>query len=110
LLAIVSEKLERASTPEATPQLQSTPGYSDFMDWNQITELPWFWVPIEQLSRSLCLAGDWCPCCWPFYPSVWRMFYRRVGGAVLRHHYSRPYAAILTILITAQRRAYTGGV
>jgi urea transport system permease protein len=31
-------KLE-ASTPEAT-KIQSTPGIPDFMDWNQITELP----------------------------------------------------------------------
>ena len=34
-------KLE-ASTPEAT-KIQSTPGIPDFMDWNQITALPWFW-------------------------------------------------------------------
>lgn len=33
-------KLE-ASTPEAT-SIQSTPGIPDFMDWNQITELPFF--------------------------------------------------------------------
>ena len=36
-------KLE-ASSPENTT-IQSTPGIPDFMDWNQITELPLFWVP-----------------------------------------------------------------
>ncbi|MBT9526104.1 MAG: urea ABC transporter permease subunit UrtC, partial [Rhizobacter sp.] len=36
-------KLE-ASDPETT-KIQSTPGIPDFMDWNQITELPAFWVP-----------------------------------------------------------------
>ena len=34
-------KLE-ASTPENTA-IQSTPGIPDFMDWNQLTDLPWFW-------------------------------------------------------------------
>ena len=38
-------KLE-ASDPEAT-KIQSTPGIPDFMDWNQITELPSFWVPFK---------------------------------------------------------------
>jgi len=33
-------KLE-ASSPENT-KIQSTPGIPDFMDWNQITALPWF--------------------------------------------------------------------
>src|SRR5688572_28509425 len=36
-------KLE-ASDPEST-KIQSTPGIPDFMDWNQITELPFFWQP-----------------------------------------------------------------
>ena len=34
-------KLE-ASSVENT-KIQSTPGIPDFMDWNQITELPFFW-------------------------------------------------------------------
>ncbi|MCP4061875.1 MAG: urea ABC transporter permease subunit UrtC, partial [Gammaproteobacteria bacterium] len=41
-------KLE-ASTPEATA-IQSTPGIPDFMDWNQLTELPWFWEPFHSFS------------------------------------------------------------
>src|SRR5512140_3588943 len=40
-------KLE-ASDPIST-KIQSTPGIPDFMDWNQLTELPWFWVPFKSL-------------------------------------------------------------
>src|SRR4051812_16914424 len=38
-------KLE-ASDPIST-KIQSTPGIPDFMDWNQITHLPAFWVPFK---------------------------------------------------------------
>src|SRR5712672_547791 len=38
-------KLE-ASDPIST-KIQSTPGIPDFMDWNQITHLPGFWVPFK---------------------------------------------------------------
>ena len=44
-------KLE-ASTPEAT-KIQSTPGIPDFMDWNQITSLPWFWQPFHSLVFTI---------------------------------------------------------
>src|SRR3954471_12396662 len=44
-------KLE-ASSPEAT-KIQSTPGIPDFMDWTQITALPWFWKPYEHLPLAL---------------------------------------------------------
>ena len=44
-------KLE-ASDPEST-KIQSTPGIPDFMDWNQITELPSLWVPFKsQIGRA----------------------------------------------------------
>ena len=38
-------KLE-ASDPIST-RIQSTPGIPDFMDWNQLTHLPAFWVPFK---------------------------------------------------------------
>jgi len=38
-------KLE-ASDP-VTTRIQSTPGIPDFMDWNQLKELPAFWVPFK---------------------------------------------------------------
>ena len=44
-------KLE-ASDPEST-RIQSTPGIPDFMDWNQITELPLFWQPFQSFGFTL---------------------------------------------------------
>src|SRR6267143_660050 len=44
-------KLEASSVTNT--KIQSTPGIPDFMDWNQITELPFFWVPFKSLSFSL---------------------------------------------------------
>ena len=46
-------KLE-ASDPEST-SIQTTPGIPDFMDWNQVTELPWFWYPFKNLALTLSL-------------------------------------------------------
>src|SRR5436309_4756248 len=44
-------KLE-ASDPVST-SIQSTPGIPDFMDWNQITQLPLFWRPFHSLTFTL---------------------------------------------------------
>ncbi len=44
-------KLE-ASDPITTAK-QSTPGIPDFMDWNQITQLPLFWKPFYSLPFTL---------------------------------------------------------
>ena len=41
-------KLEASSV--ANTKIQSTPGIPDFMDWNQITELPFFWMPFKSLT------------------------------------------------------------
>src|ERR1700726_519270 len=40
-------KLEASSV--ANTKIQSTPGIPDFMDWNQLTELPFFWQPFHSL-------------------------------------------------------------
>ena len=40
-------KLEASSV--ANTKIQSTPGIPDFMDWNQITQLPFFWQPFHSL-------------------------------------------------------------
>src|ERR1700726_1993348 len=40
-------KLEASSV--ANTKIQSTPGIPDFMDWNQITALPFFWQPFHSL-------------------------------------------------------------
>src|SRR6202051_2610318 len=44
-------KLEASSV--ANTKTQSTPGIPDFMDWNQITQLPLFWVPFKSLTFTL---------------------------------------------------------
>lgn len=97
-------KLE-SSTPEAT-KIQSTPGIPDFMDWNQLTELPWWWVPFNDFSFTL-LAVIIVPTLFAFIISV-AMFKRRVGGVYFAI-ITQAIAAILTILIIGQQ-GYTGGV
>ena len=97
-------KLE-ASTPEAT-KIQSTPGIPDFMDWNQITALPWFWQPFHSLTFTL-VAVPLVPVLLALLIGV-AMFRRRVGGTYFAI-ITQAIAAILTILIIGQQ-GYTGGV
>jgi len=97
-------KLE-ASTPEAT-KIQSTPGIPDFMDWNQLTALPWFWKPFHSLPFSL-IAIIVVPTIFAYIIGV-AMFKRRVGGVYFAI-ITQAFAAILTILIIGQQ-GYTGGV
>mgnify|MGYP001061180424 CR=1 FL=1 len=97
-------KLE-ASDPEST-KIQSTPGIPDFMDWNQLTELPAFWVPFKSFTWALIAML--------LVPGVlaaivgFAMFKRRVGGVYFAI-ITQAIAAILTILIIGQQ-GYTGGV
>nr|WP_246624968.1 urea ABC transporter permease subunit UrtC [Oceanobacter mangrovi] len=97
-------KLE-ASTPEATA-IQSTPGIPDFMDWNQLTELPWFWQPFHSFGFTL-LAIIAVPAIFALIVAV-AMFKRRVGGVYFAI-ITQAVAAILTILIIGQQ-GFTGGV
>jgi urea transport system permease protein len=94
-----------ASDPVST-SIQSTPGIPDFMDWNQLTELPWFWIPFKSLTFTLLAI--------PVLPGILAliiglaMFKRRVGG-VYFSIITQAVAAIATILIIGQQ-GYTGGV
>jgi urea transport system permease protein len=97
-------KLE-ASSPEAT-KIQSTPGIPDFMDWNQITALPWFWQPFHSLAFTL-IAVIAVPVLVTFVIGV-AMFKRRVGGVYFAI-ITQAIAAILTILIVGQQ-GVTGGI
>lgn len=97
-------KLE-SSTPEATA-IQSTPGIPDFMDWNQITELPALWLPFQSLTLTL-IAIIAVPVLFAFLIGV-AMFKRRVSGVYFAI-ITQAIAAILTILIVGQQ-GYTGGV
>jgi urea transport system permease protein len=97
-------KLE-ASTPAAT-KIQSTPGIPDFMDWNQITALPWFWQPFRSLTFAL-IAVPLVPVLLALFIGI-AMFRRRVGGTYFAI-ITQAIASILTILIIGQQ-GYTGGV
>lgn len=97
-------KLE-ASTPENT-SIQSTPGIPDFMDWNQLTELPTWWQPFYSLTFTL-LAVVIVPMIFAFIIGL-AMFKRRVGGVYFAI-ITQAIAAILTILIIGQQ-GFTGGV
>ncbi len=97
-------KLE-ASDPETT-KIQSTPGIPDFMDWNQLTALPAFWVPFKSLPFSL-IAVVAVPMLLAFIIS-YAMFKRRVGGVYFAI-ITQAVALILTVLIIGQQ-GYTGGV
>jgi urea transport system permease protein len=97
-------KLE-ASDPEST-RIQSTPGIPDFMDWNQITELPAMWLPFKSLPLTLILVIA-VPTALAWLISF-AMFKRRVGGVYFAI-ITQAVALILTVLIIG-RQGYTGGV
>lgn len=97
-------KLE-ASDPIST-KIQSTPGIPDFMDWNQITALPAFWVPFQSLGFAL-FAVVAVPTLLAWIVSF-AMFKRRVGGVYFAI-ITQAVALILTVLIIGQQ-GYTGGV
>ncbi|MBK8815792.1 MAG: urea ABC transporter permease subunit UrtC [Methylococcaceae bacterium] len=97
-------KLE-ASDPVST-KIQTTPGIPDFMDWNQITEIPFFWEPFKSLPLTLLLI-----LLVPTFLALiigFAMFKRRVGG-VYFSIITQAIALILSILIVGQQ-GYTGGV
>lgn len=97
-------KLE-ASDPIST-RIQTTPGIPDFMDWNQITALPWFWQPFHSLTLSL-IAVIVVPGLFAYFIGA-AMFKRRVGG-VYFSIITQALASIITILIIGQQ-GYTGGI
>ncbi|MGH1438505.1 MAG: urea ABC transporter permease subunit UrtC [Cellvibrionaceae bacterium] len=97
-------KLE-ASSPENT-SIQSTPGIPDFMDWNQITALPWFWEPFNSFTFTL-IAILVVPALFAYLIGA-AMFKRRVGGVYFAI-ITQVIAVILTVLIVGQQ-GFTGGI
>ncbi|MEQ8341043.1 urea ABC transporter permease subunit UrtC [Marinovum algicola] len=97
-------KLE-ASSPENTA-IQSTPGIPDFMDWNQLSALPWWWEPFNSFAFTL-IAVIAVPVVFSYIIGV-AMFRRRVGGVYFAI-ITQAIAAILTILSIGQQ-GFTGGV
>ncbi|WP_018952270.1 urea ABC transporter permease subunit UrtC [Thioalkalivibrio sp. AKL12] len=96
-------KLE-ASTPEATAH-QTTPGIPDFMDWNQLYSLPWFWEPFHSLTFTIVAIL--------VLPALFAMligfalFTRRVTG-VFFAIITQALVTIAVILIVGQQ-GFTGG-
>lgn len=97
-------KLE-ASSPENTA-IQSTPGIPDFMDWNQLTALPFFWEPFNSFIFTV-IAVLIVPTIFAFIIG-YSMFKRRVGGVYFAI-ITQAIALILTVLIVGQQ-GYTGGI
>jgi urea transport system permease protein len=97
-------KLE-ASDP-ITTKIQTTPGIPDFMDWNQLTQIPLFWEPFKSLPLTI-IAILVVPALFA-YVIGFAMFKRRVGGVYFAI-ITQAIALILTILIVGQQ-GYTGGV
>src|SRR5262249_59019488 len=81
-------KLE-ASDPIST-KIQSTPGIPDFMDWNQLTALPAFWLPFRSLP--LALLGV------VLVPGVLALL---VGVAMFKRRVTGVYFAIITQALAA---------
>src|SRR6202046_2927987 len=96
-------KLEASSV--ANTKIQSTPGIPDFMDWNQLTALPLFWVPFKYLPFAL-IAVIVVPTILAFILGA-ALFKRRVGGVYFAI-ITQALAAVMTILIVGQP-GYTGG-
>lgn len=97
-------KLE-ASSPENT-SIPSTPDIPDFMDWNQLTALPWFWEPFNN-SAFTVVAILTVPALFAYIIGA-AMFKRRVGGVYFAI-ITQVVAVILTVLIVGQQ-GFTGGI
>lgn len=96
-------KLE-ASDP-VTTAIQSTPGIPDFMDWNQITELPWFWEPFKSLPFTI-FAIFILPSVIAFIIGT-ALFKRRVGGVYFAI-ITQAIALIMSLGIDGNQ-GFTGG-
>jgi urea transport system permease protein len=98
--------LKLEASDKASTAIQSTPGIPDFMDWNQLTALPGYWVPFKSLGFTAVAV--------PLVAGLLAllvglaMFKRRVGGVYFAI-ITQAIAAILSILIIGQQ-GYTGGV
>jgi urea transport system permease protein len=104
-------KLEAAadiSREVGTDQVRAltTKGLPDFMDWNQITTLPWFWYPFKSLTLTVILLL--------VVPSLvayilgTAIFKRRVVG-VYFSIITQALAWIMEILFVT-RQGWTGGI
>lgn len=98
--------LKLEASDAVSTAIQSTPGIPDFMDWNQLTALPWWWEPFRHLPFAL-LGVVAIPVLLAFIISA-AMFRRRVGGVYFAI-ITQAVALILSVLIIGQQ-GFTGGV
>lgn len=80
-------------------------GLPDFMVWNNVTQLPWFWVPFKSLGFALA-AGILVPA----------LTAAALGWFVFRSRVTGVYVAIITLatmvvlnLVIIDQQSYTGG-
>lgn len=81
-------------------------GLPDFMGWNNVSAVPWFWLPFHSVTFSL-IAGIVIPCLVAALLG-WFMFKARIGGV---------FVAIITLamllavnLLFIDQQGYTGGL
>lgn len=101
-------KLEAAKQDSSGSALSQFYGSSlpDFMVWNSVDELPWWWVPFEHLGFALP-AIALLPAAVAF-ALAYANFRKRVGG-VYFSIVTLALASIMSIVIIGQQ-GYTGGV
>ncbi len=104
-------KLEAAHNIAAeagTDQIKalSTVGLPDFMDWNQITELPYIWYPFKSFPLTLLMMIG--------LPGIVAFI---IGNAMFRRRVSGVYFAIITQalcwimeILFVTRQGWTGGI
>lgn len=86
-------------------KLEASEGLPDFMTWNQLAELPWFWEPFHSLSFTV-VAILVMPAFLAFVIGF-LAFKRRVSGVYFAI-ITQAIAVIVTILIVGQQ-GFTGG-
>ncbi|HEX8325273.1 MAG TPA: urea ABC transporter permease subunit UrtC [Tepidisphaeraceae bacterium] len=84
----------------------TTVGLPDFMDWNQITVLPWFWVPFKSFPATVLLVF--------VVPTVIAFI---LGTAIFKRRVAGVYFAIITQALAwimemyfVTRQGWTGGI
>ena len=80
-------------------------GLPDFMVWNNVAQLPWFWVPFKSLSFALA-AGVLVPA----------LVAAALGWFIFRSRVTGVYVSIITLatmvvlnLVIIDQQSYTGG-
>lgn len=101
-------KLEAAAQDNTGSALSQFYGSNlpDFMVWNSVEALPWWWVPFHSLAFTVC-AILVVPALFAFL-LAYANFQKRVGG-VYFSIITLALAAIASIMIIGQQ-GYTGGV